>query len=373
MRTLRQRFYKTTRRFSDSLGLKRDFYLQTKMLLSDNSLLDTVTKGLRGKGTSPGTASRVLRHVLARTLPFGKLIEYITAQEIAQGVPALAIPDAGCSTIAVRRSLKVLIDLGYLVEVTSDWGRAKLLGLNLPVIAEKVKAYFQDVKIKEKTTAWTQKIRAEKLAPFCNQLHSVYNYLKQWKRLAIFELERFLKGAIGLCKKVWEKMGLVMQDIPGAKRMSKTARARQMSRKAGAFIAEVNQEKLVFLGEAGLTFWHLQVQARPDRYPGYSAVSTRKLKGMMLNWMKELYEQGLESTEEQKDYMESLIENWWRIANTPFLTHKNNAGRVVPRTPDFEFFYTYRKELIYKLRLHVERPDPLKGKRKKLEGRLEDF
>jgi hypothetical protein len=89
--------------------------------------------------------------------------------------------------------------------------------------------------------------------------------------------------------------------------------------------------------------------------------------------MKELFEQGLESTEAQEDYMESLIDNWWRIANTQFLTHKNNAGRVVPRTPDFEFLYTYRRELIYKLRLYVERPDPMKGKRKKLEGRLEDF
>jgi hypothetical protein len=373
MRTLRQSFYETTRQFSESLGLERDFYLQTKILLSDNSLLDSVTKGLRGKGTSPGTASRVLRHVLARTLPFGKLIEYITAQEIARGMPALAIPDAGCSTIAVRRSLKVLIDLGYLVEVTSDWGRAKLLGLNLPVIAEKLNGYFRDVKIKEASTAWVQKDRAEKLSSFCNQLHSVYNYLKQWKQLAIFELERFLKGAVGLCKKAWEKMGNFTQNaVNGTQRKARGVSLRRMEKKAGVFMGERNNER-VFFSNAGLSFWHLQVKLRPDRYPGYSAVSTKKVKGMMRNWMKELFEQGLESTEAQKEYMESLIDNWWRVANTPFLNYKNNASRVVPRTPDFEFFYTYRRELTYKLRLYVERPDPLKGKRKKLEGRLVDF
>jgi hypothetical protein len=202
----------------------------------------------------------------------------------------------------------------------------------------------------------------------------VYNYLKQWKQLAIFEIGRFLKGAVNLCKKAWEKMGeMLKQQIPGATKLSKKARARQMARQAGEFFGEVNNDR-IFLGAAGLTFWHLQVQARPDRYPGYCAISTKKIKGMMRNWMKELYtEHELTSTEAQKDYMESLIDNWWRIANTQFLTNKNNAGRVVPRTPDFEFFYTYRKELAYKLRLYVEQPDPMKGKRKKLEGELFDF
>ncbi len=109
--------------------------------------------------------------------------------------------------------------------------------------------------------------------------------------------------------------------------------------------------KLKGSGGDALEFWNSQAEARADTYPGFSAKNTGKMRGMMSNLLMEL--KGEDSPEEAtrkiRDYLEDVIENWHRFAGSTIYEQKYGTPKRVPKTPSFEFLYTFRAEMKAKL------------------------
>ena len=208
MQNARACLYHATREMSDALELKRGFFLHAKILLNDTGLLNEVVgKELRGKGTSAGTAGRVLQHVLHRTLPYNKLVEHITVKEIQEGMVTLAIPSVGGHEVTTKRCLKALLQEGYLIRMSASVDRRMVYGLNLPFIVRKIAEYIRKGKIKVDTSADQQKKRCVAIGRICNQLQPWYDHLKEIGVLTLYKLDKVLAELKAWCGRNLNLMG----------------------------------------------------------------------------------------------------------------------------------------------------------------------
>lgn len=363
----RSELYSLAGEISASAGLEPSFFSDAKILLADANLLNAaVGRDVRGKGTNHGTATAILSQILSITLPFQKLVEFITVGELVRGSTTRMLPPAGCSERTVRRALHVLEQEGYLVRVVSDLGRTVFYGLNLPVLIERLAEALRDVPMpKEGTTAHDQRLRLERVHRICSQLHRWYATLKQLTEKALEALRESLKT---LRRAAGGAMAGLQESVKQAKERSAAARADRRSRKANAasFFHE-KRGKLKGSGRDALEFWNAQAEARSDQYPGFSAKSTKKMQGMMSNFLMELKDDDSpeEATRKIRNYFEDVIENWKAIGGTSIYEQKYGTHKRVPKNPSFEFFYTFRAELKAKL---AERKIRLEeGKTKKRE------
>jgi hypothetical protein len=212
MQSAKKCLYHATREMSDALDMKRGFYLHTKILLNDTNLVtEVVGREIRGKGTSAGAAARVLLHILQRTLPYNKLVEHITVQEIEQGMVNLGIPSVGGSEFTVRRALKVLVREGYLIRMTTSLSTRMVYGLNLPFIVRKINEYLESGKAKPHTAARSQKKRGRIIGELCNRLQPWYDKLAEMGELAIYKLEEVLADLKAWCGRNLNLIGTVKE------------------------------------------------------------------------------------------------------------------------------------------------------------------
>lgn len=347
----RAELYTLAGEVSASACLDGSFFSDAKILLSDANLLNAaVGRDIRGKGVTHGTATAILGQILSITLPFQKMIEYITVNELVQGSLTRMLPPAGCSERTVRRALHVLEREGYLIRVVSNWGRTVFYGLNLPVLVSRLREALKDVPLpKEGTTARDQRDRLDRVHAVCNRLHRWYATLIQITEKA---LDGIRKSLDSLRRAAGGVMAGLEESVKQAKERSAAARADRRQKKAqrSSFFHE-KRGKLKGSGGDALEFWNSQVEARADQYPGFSAKSTGKMRGMMSNLLMEL--KGEDSPEEAtrkiRDYLEDVIENWHRFAGSTIYEQKYGTPKRVPKDPSFDFFYTFRAEMKAKL------------------------
>ncbi len=339
---IRQKLYATTKEISDTLNLKRDVFFDTKILLMDNNLLSEVAgRDLRGKGTSAGTAVKVLDHILARTIPYNKTIEYITAEEIAQGMPKLSIPSAGVSQRTIARCLPVLEREGYLIRLTTNWGKSVLYGLNLPYIINRLQRFFEGVDIKPNTTASRQKERLGRLIRICNWLQKWYNRIKEMGNIALWEIDKKIKEL-----REWGRRNMAnLKEAIKTVKETKTQRQVKGYRSSGAkpILEEEKEGEVKVRPKRALDLWH-SIAMQTGDYPGYAPLSTGKIIGQMKHWINELKKQGLDE-EQLRSRISVIVENWKKIKDRQFLTIEKNMSRTTPRFPDFNFYFVHRREM----------------------------
>lgn len=357
MQNARACLYHATREMSDALELKRGFYLHAKILLNDTNLLNqVVAEEIRGKGTSAGTAGRVLQHVLHRTLPYNKLVEHITVKEIQEGMVTLAIPSAGGSERTVRRALNVLVQEGYLIRMEASIEQRRVYGLNLPFIVRKIAEYMDKGKVKPNTTAGEQKKRCSVIGQICNRLQPWYDHLKEIGVLALYRLDEILAELKAWCGRNLNLMGTARQMIKSGQEKAQEAKVRRLRKQAEKPLVykDSEEEKTTVKPRQGLDYWRLMLELRKDKYHGGIPIPTGKTIGQMKHWLKELAEVHEMPDDEIKAWIEDIVEHWSRIKGWNFQTGEKGYHRTVPDSPDFPFYYAHRRELDPRIKDEIE-------------------
>jgi len=352
MQSARACLYHATREMSDALDIKRGFFLHAKILLNDTNLLDqVVSRDIRGRGTSANTARKVLNHILHRTLPYNKLLEHVTARQIAGGMVSLSLSDGGVHPETIRRALQVLVREGYLIMLTTSVDRNRVYALNLPVIVEKIKDYLASGRIKPGTTAAKQKKRAEVVGEICKRLQPWYDLIMRLGELVLYQLDTFLVKYRDWCRRRLNLMGTARQIVKTVKEKKREARLKRLRRAAEKplYVQHVEQdetqEAVTLYPRRGLDYWRLMVELRNDRYKGGIPIPTGKTIGQMKNWLRELKDVHEMDDHAIKEWIENIVDHWDRLAGWHFQTGEKGWHRVVPPNPDFGFYYAHRREM----------------------------
>jgi len=309
-------------------GIEREDVFAASNVLLDRGLLDVAINGrkFRGRGTSNGVVHRVLRSICLRSLPFGKLFEQITVDEIIHGKPQLGVFPTHDSRRTVERALSVLVEDGYLVKFSADSGRRVFLGLNLPKVLEDILSMFDTIKV---TSSVTDKALQE-VRRLSGCFRAVVRFYDAIKGAVIRSLREFRNKVEGI-------METLKEAVAGAVARAEAVKVAKRAKKASR---PYDKDP-----SAALEEWNRQVEMREGDYPGYLPHATVKDKSMMKALIKEFRAKGHDD-EKIREIIETVIERWRHYRECGFQASGTGYHKSVPVNPDFAFFYNHRRDLL---------------------------
>ncbi|WP_027192067.1 hypothetical protein [Fundidesulfovibrio putealis] len=307
-----------------------------RMFYSDAEPVGEMLLGIRGTGMSTQNASAMLRFISTRTLAFNKPFERLTLKEAA----------AGCrfSSRTAQNAFDWLVAQGYLFKMCrQDDGSECYYGLNLKKIHEGVRPIID--KLNHKTNAWRDLADLHGLAagPVFDRMCA---YTASFANRLIHGLRSFITKAQEAYRTI---MNDLMSMLTSAKAKSQETAKAKSAKKAEEPLFTQNGKAN---GKVGLETWYKAVADK--EYEGCVRNMAGKMRGLMGYYVTELRNDGYDD-EAIHLTLANIVAKWRWIPsalNRLQVTTKNcKTFRVsIPKDPDFEFFFTHRKDMTPVLR-----------------------
>jgi hypothetical protein len=317
--------YDASRNLSMVPGLQNSVFQATDALLRANGGLQFCVGRIRGGGCSESGAAAILHHVLMRTLRFNKLFEHIRVREIMNGMQELSVAPVPLCDRQVRRSLDVLVERGFLVELKGDGGKAQFLGLNLPFIISRLRERWQGATFRTEAGNMIHERLQVASEAFGESMRRFYEFVHN---KAVGCWDAFLEEAREAFGGILSRMRSAMNDASSS-----------VGRESNTLEERRGEPSLN--GNTGVRCWKKLMEDA-----GYSeaiAINERT-GGMMKNYLKELRANGMRD-EQIREYFRRIVEGWARISGMPFET-RDQKRATAPAIPEFEYFYKHRSALL---------------------------
>lgn len=318
--------------------------------LTEKGAMAVALEGITGG--SKGNLLSVLRVISNATLGWHKPFERLCRYEFMQSRSAGGTLIAEMSERTVVRCLNALEKAGIIGRFgAAPNGTAVHYALNLPVIFERIRPFFEGLTTNNSKSAVA---------------HGM------WERLSsspiLPELGRFIchffleRAQYGL-KKVRELMDSARELMSGlcatavafaqAKALGDTGEKLQAKADEPFFVPDKkNKDDASALKpnpEAALAYWDKEVRDT-EQYRSYLPNRTKNARGKMANWLEECRKGGL--TEEQiRENIREYVQRWYYVkSDNRTLYVPTKKGKLwetrMGMNPDFEYFYSVRRVVV---------------------------